>query len=100
MTDAPITRTVPLDTPVERGEQRFDALQIRKPRSGELRGLNMADVVQLNVGAVSKLLPRITTPALTAQEVADLDPADFLAISAEIADFLVQKRARQDFPAS
>jgi len=89
-------RTVSLDTPIVRGEQTIAALQIRKPSSGELRGLNLADLVQLNVDAISKLIPRIVTPLILPAEVLALDPADLLAISAEIADFLLQKGAKPD----
>lgn len=91
-------RTVPLDTPLKRGDETIDSLQLRKPGAGELRGLNLADVVQLNVNAIAKLLPRIATPAPTLQEIDAMDPADFVAISAEIADFLTPKAEKQASP--
>lgn len=101
MTDqtAAAARPVQLDTPVTRGETTIDTLHIRKPKAGELRGLNMADVCQLNVNALCTLLPRITVPPITPAEVAALDPADFLALSAEVADFLLQKDQRASLPA-
>lgn len=89
-------RTVSLDTPIVRGDTTIDSLKIRKPASGELRNLNLADLVQLNVSAICKLLPRISIPTLTPAEVDQLDPADLLAISAEIADFLLQKRQKTE----
>lgn len=96
----PTLRTVPLDTPIVRGETTITEIQIRKPASGELRGLSLVELTQLNVNAVSTLLPRITVPTLTPQDVAGMDPADLLACGAELADFLLQKRAKPDSLAS
>lgn len=88
--------TVELDTPIIRGEQTIAALQIRKPKSGELRGLSLVEIGQLQVTALTKLLPRITIPVLTEHEVAGLDPADLLAVGAMVGRFLLQKSERTD----
>lgn len=97
MTD-PTFKTVDLDTPITRGEQTIGMVQLRKPRSGELRGLSLVSLGQLEVDEVRKLLPRITTPTLTVADVDALDPADLLSLGAEIADFLLPKRAKADSP--
>lgn len=86
--------TVTLDFPFQRGDQTIDKVQVRRPRSGELRGLNITDLVQMNVAATTTLLPRITMPPLTQQEVSDLDPADFTQFGMEIMDFLLTKAAK------
>ncbi|MFT3967747.1 MAG: phage tail assembly protein [Sphingobium sp.] len=87
-------KTVALDTPIRRGEQEIASLQLRKPGAGELRGLSLVDLGQLKVNTLIKVLPRITIPNLSEAEVATMDPADLLAIGAEIGDFLLQKSAR------
>ncbi|UXC90119.1 phage tail assembly protein [Sphingobium sp. RSMS] len=92
----PLFRTVSLDTPIERGEQQIATLQLRKPKSGELRGLSLVDLGQLKVDALTKLLPRISTPPISEAEAANLDPADLLACGAEIGGFLLQKSQRMD----
>lgn len=92
----PLFRTVTLDTPIERGEQTIGILQLRKPKSGELRGLSLVDLGQLKVDALTKLLPRISTPPISEAEAANLDPADLLACGAEIGGFLLQKSQRMD----
>lgn len=91
----PTTATVKLDFPFTRGDQTIDTVQVRRPKAGELRGLNIADLVQMNVSSTTTLLPRITTPRLTPQEVADLDPADFTQLGMEVQDFLLPKAAKQ-----
>jgi hypothetical protein len=90
----PVLRTVNLDAPIQRGEQSIDTLQLRKPRSGELRGLSLVDLGQLKVDALTKIIPRISMPSLTEAEVGNMDPSDLLACGAEIGSFLLQKSQR------
>ena len=91
----PANVTINLDFPFTRGDETIAKVQVRRPRTGELRNLNIADLVQMNVTATSTLLPRITSPRLTAQEVADLDPADFTQFGMEVMDFLLPKATKQ-----
>ena len=87
--------TVNLDFPFARGDQQIEKVQVRRPRSGELRGLNIADLVQMNVAATAKLLPRITVPPLTETEINNLDPADLTQFGMEVQDFLLPKAAKE-----
>jgi hypothetical protein len=87
--------TVRLDFPFARGDQTIDTVEVRRPRSGELRGLNIADLVQMNVAATAKLLPRITIPPLTDAEINNLDPADLTQFGMEVQDFLLPKAAKE-----
>lgn len=89
-------KTIYLDTPIVRGEQTIETLDIRKPKSGEMRGLSMVDLGQLKVDALHKLLPRITVPNITEAEAKNLDPADLLACGAEVGSFLLQKSHHMD----
>jgi hypothetical protein len=91
----PANITVELDFPFKRGDETIAKVSVRRPRAGELRGLNIADLVQMNVTATTTLLPRITSPKLTPQEVADLDPADFTQFGMEVMDFLLPKATKQ-----
>lgn len=84
---------VTLDTPIKRGENTVSSVSIRKPSSGELRGLSVTDVLSMEVNALFKLLPRITTPALTVDELMQLDPADLLQMGNEVGNFLLPKKA-------
>jgi len=83
--------TVTLEEPVIRGDQKIAELGLRRPRSGELRGLSMIDIVQLKIDAVHDLLPRITVPPLTNPEVLNLSVSDLFTISTKIADFFIPK---------
>ncbi len=85
-----------LDTPLVRGEgkQVIDRVTLRKPRSGELRGVSLSDLVNLDVTALSKVLPRISTPTLTEFDVANIDPADLVQLGGIFAGFLMPKAAK------
>jgi len=87
-------RTITLDTPIVRGETTIDTIEIRKPTSGQLRGLSMVTLSQLEYAALETLLPRITNPPLSTTEIAALDPADFMQLGGEVMDFLLPKAAK------
>jgi len=89
-------QTVTIDTPITRGEQTITAIDLRKPDSGSLRGVSLADVLRMDVNALITVLPRISTPSLTAQEVARMDPADLLQLGSEVSSFLLPKSLKAD----
>ena len=94
MTNKATTEEINLDTPIQRGEKAIEKIFLRKPTSGELRGLALSDVLQLQVDALVKLTPRLSSPALTEPEMRNLDPADLVQIGGAIAGFLLTKRAK------
>lgn len=89
--------TVTLDTPVMRGETEVRTITLRRPKAGELRGLSIADIARLEVDAMLKLLPRITTPVLNKAELEAMPSEDLTALSNEAGSFLLQ---RSDLAAS
>ncbi|MDN4146437.1 phage tail assembly protein [Pseudomonas tohonis] len=96
MKNTPIDNVVELDTPIKRGEQKITSIELRKPQSGELRGVHLGELLQLDVNSLIKVLPRISIPTLTEPEVAAMDPADLLAAGTKVAGFLLQKAARTE----
>lgn len=92
------TRTVELDHPVTRGKERISQVTIIKPKSGSLRGVSLHDLLQMDVQALTKVLPRISQPTLTEAELRDLDPADLLQLGTAVGEFFLPKRMRDDLP--
>lgn len=82
---------VTLSSGIRRGETLISTVVLRQPTAGELRGTNLLDVMQMNVDAMLKLIPRISTPTLHEPELARLDPADFTALAAKVIGFFVPK---------
>lgn len=87
---------IPLDTPIKRGETEITELMLRKPASGELRGLSLHELMNIKADEVITLLPRITTPAITDAEARRLDPADLWACGVRIVHFLAPKSLQQE----
>lgn len=85
---------VVLDRPIQRAGQTIDALQLRKPTAGELRGLSLVAVLQMDVDALATLLPRISAPVIHKPEVMAMDPADLLECGIQVSGFLQQKGAK------
>jgi hypothetical protein len=86
-----------LDEPIKRGTEIIKEITIRKPYAGELRGISLVELGQMNTTALQQVLPRITTPILTMQDVGKIDPADLVEIGMEVAGFLVKKADRMAF---
>lgn len=91
-TDANHSLPITLDTPISRGDQTVTEVSLRKPTAGELRGLSLLDLIRMDTGALIELLPRITTPFLSKQEVVTLDPSDLMQLGAVVAAFFVPTR--------
>jgi hypothetical protein len=87
--------TIALDTPIIRGETQIDTLILRKPMSGELRGVSLVDLANMDVQALRKVLPRITSPSLTDIEIGRMDPADLLQCGVAVGSFLLKKSDRE-----
>lgn len=88
--------TVILDTPIRRGTTSIDSITLRKPNSGELRGVSLAELLNMDVNSLVKVVPRISTPTLTAVEVTSMDPADLFALGTKVSGFLLQKSMKTD----
>jgi len=95
----PPAGTILLETPIARGEQLITSLALRKPDAGTLRGVKLADLLQMDVAALITLLPRITTPTLTNADAARLDPVDLVTIATQVGNFFLTKEQRESLPA-
>ncbi len=102
MTDktAEKTHDVTLSAAVKIDGKDVTGIDLRKPQTGELRGLKMTDVLQMDTDGQIKLLPRITQPALTSAQVASLDPADFIALCGKAVLFFAKKSELQALEAN
>ncbi len=91
------TETVQLDTPIQRSAGAVETIVVRKPNAGALRGISLAELLQLNASAIATVLPRITEPTLLKHEVDALDPADLVALGTAVAGFLLPKAQRASY---
>jgi hypothetical protein len=85
----PQTVTIALTTPIQRGESTISQISLRKPKAGELRSLKVEDLFATDVNTLFVLLPRITQPTLTQQDVAGLETEDLLEIAGAVKGFFM-----------
>lgn len=91
-------KTIILDTPIARGKEEITSVIVRKPQAGALRGTRLQALMDMDVNAMMTVLPRVTTPSLTAQEINEMDPADLVSLSVEVVTFLLKKSVLSDLP--
>lgn len=90
--------TVDLEMPIERANgDKIDRLRLRRPMSGDLRGISIAKLGQLDYDEVRTLLPRISLDPILGTEIDMIDTADMLEISGSVADFLFTARRKAEF---
>lgn len=85
-----MSNTVVLQTPIKRGKTVIKEVSLTGAlkQAGSLRGLKMYDIITTDVNALIKLLPRVTSPALTEIELVTMDTWDFSQLAQEVVTFL------------
>lgn len=83
--------TVVLDVPIQRGNTTIQEVSVREPNSGELRGVTLTSLSEIDVVALQRVLPRITSPRLTTQEIDKMAPSDLFQLGVRVASFLLTK---------
>lgn len=83
-----MTTPVILKRPIKRGDTEITEVTFREPGAGELRGLDMFDVIRMNVTAHRTLVPRIAN--ITANEFDQLAPKDLMSVQTEVVAFFME----------
>lgn len=65
----------------------LEKVTIRRPMGGDLRGVKLQQVQELDSEVLFTLLPRITSPAITEAHVQRLDAIDAVKIMIGISNF-------------
>ncbi len=86
--------TVTLETPIKRGETEISQVEIIKPNAGSLRGVGLASLANADVDALLIVLPRLTLPSLTKDEVSNMDLPDLVTLAGKVISFLSPKSER------
>jgi len=82
---------VTLSKPIICGEQSFNTFKLREIKAGDLRGVKISDFLEFDVDALAVVIPRISTPTLTAKDIYQLNLKDFNALGAGVASFFIEK---------
>lgn len=96
-----MSNTVVLQTPIKRGKTVIKEVLLTGAlkQAGSLRGLKLYSIMTSDVDSLIKLLPRVTSPALTEIEIISMDTWDFAQLSQEVATFLQPASEAEPTPA-
>lgn len=81
------TRIATLATPIIKDDVEVTSIEIRKPNSGNLRGLSLIDVCEMKFEAGEVLLPRISS--LNERDLLNLAPENWAPLLTTVASFFV-----------
>ena len=90
--------TVPLSAPLKIGEAEITEVIVRKPGSGELRGVKLQSLMVSDVDELYKVLPRVTIPNLMPHELDKVEPCDLVQLSGALLTFLLTPSQRDSLP--
>ena len=79
---------VQLEVQIKRQGGDVTELKVMKPLGGDLRGLSLKNLVDMDAVSVQVLLPRITVPTLIQAEANSLDLVDLAVCAGVVYDFL------------
>lgn len=85
------TKTIKLLSPILSGKVEITEITLRKPFAGDLRGIKLINFLDADVDSLVKVLPRISTPTLSEQDVLTMDLVDLSNVFGEIGNFFPQK---------
>lgn len=85
---------VTFESPVKRAGQVIESVTLITPTTGTLRGVSLASVANSDIDALIKVLPRMTIPSLTEQEIAAMGWPDMLALAGKVIGFLSPSSAQ------
>ena len=77
--------TITLNNAIEIDDKNTNKIELSEPMAGELRGLSLLEVVQLDANSITTLAPRISK--LTEKDMGNMGAADLLVVGSSIAGF-------------
>lgn len=85
-----IKKDIKLSFPLHRGETKVESLGLRRPKALALQGCSLYDLMRMELTPLVILLPRITEPPLTGDEVLMLEAPDLYKLAGAVSDFLLE----------
>lgn len=80
--------SVTLGTPIPYGQDKTLAeITLRRPKAGDLRGIKLARLEEVDIDTITTLVPRIAITPVSPAQLAELDPADLVELAAAVVGF-------------
>ncbi|HVI51513.1 MAG TPA: phage tail assembly protein [Candidatus Sulfotelmatobacter sp.] len=84
--------TITLIKPLKFGEDIIAELPLRRPMAGDLRGIKLAAIQELDVTTILSLVQRLSTVPLAPDTLTTMDPVDIVQACEVISGFFVPAR--------
>lgn len=84
----PASKQVKLSHGIRLGDNTIFEITVRKPNVSHLKGINLRQLLDLNVDELKKLLPRITSPAIPEAAIDGMEILDFTTLTGDALSFL------------
>ncbi len=81
---------VQLPSPIKKDGKEITMIELRKPCAGDLRGLNLGEICQMDFAAAYELLPRISI--LNERDLLDIEVENLTPLMVEITSFFVSTK--------
>lgn len=85
--------TVTLGTPIAYGDKTLSEIRLRRPKGGDLRGIKLSRLEEVDVDTILTLVPRIAITPVSPAQLAELDPADLVELAAAVVGFFAPATA-------
>ncbi|MBA5760834.1 phage tail assembly protein [Vibrio kasasachensis] len=82
-----VTLAVPIEKEVKGETVTIETVELSKPHSGHLRGVNLNDICQADFDAGKTVIPRISE--LDERDMLNLDPENWAPLLTTLASFFV-----------
>ncbi|MGR3435281.1 MAG: phage tail assembly protein [Shimia sp.] len=82
------TKTIKLSNPVSVDGKEINAVTLREPKGGDLRGTMLAPLMNGDFDQVAKVVPRISSPPLNAAHLEAMPAGDWSMLALTIVGFM------------
>lgn len=88
-------------TPIPYGDKSLSEITLRRPMAGDLRGVKLIRLHEMDVDALNAIVPRIANPPVTPGQLAHMDAHDTVRLMEAVTDFFNSAPgARTEAPSS
>jgi len=90
------SKTVELSQDYLIGGEAVAKITLRKAKGGELRGLKMTEIFQMDYTSMAKLISRISTPYISEEQFDGLELCDVQALSTAALGFFAHPKQKAE----
>ena len=83
-------KTIQLSRPIQQGDQTVDEIKLRDPKAGDMMGIKLSQVMNMDAAHCLPLLERINDNGLMQADLLGLHCFDLAELMGQLVDFFVR----------